>query len=49
MHPSIGNYFMVTMSQIFTNNDGSCGTFTGDDVTKHLDAAGSKAIHNFGK
>lgn len=39
-HPSIGNYFMLTTGQILTNNDSDCGTFSNDNLVRHLIAAG---------
>jgi hypothetical protein len=39
-HPSIGNYFMLTVGQIITNNDNFGGTVTADNVVRHLLAAG---------
>ena len=39
-HPSIGNYFMLTTGQILTNNDGDCGTYSNDNIVRHLIAAG---------
>jgi acid phosphatase len=39
-HPSIGNYFMLTTGQILTNNDGDCGTYSNDNLVRHLMAAG---------
>lgn len=38
-HPSIGNYFMLTAGQILTNNDSDCGTFSNDNLVRHLIAA----------
>jgi hypothetical protein len=35
-HPSIGNYFMMTVGQIITNNDGYTGTVTADNLVRHL-------------
>ena len=35
-HPSIGNYFMMTVGQIITNNDGYNGTVTADNLVRHL-------------
>lgn len=40
-HPSIGNYFMLTTGQILTNNDSDCGTYSNDNIVRHLIAAGS--------
>ena len=39
-HPSIGNYFMMTVGKIVTNNDGYSGTVTDDNIVRHLLAAG---------
>jgi acid phosphatase len=39
-HPSIGNYFMLTTGQILTNNDSDCGTYSNDNIVRHLIAAG---------
>ncbi len=39
-HPSIGNYFMMTVGKIVTNNDGYTGTVTDDNIVRHLLAAG---------
>jgi acid phosphatase len=39
-HPSIGNYFMLTTGQILTNNDSDCGTYSSDNIVRHLIAAG---------
>ena len=39
-HPSIGNYFMLTVGQIVTNNDSYVDTIRGDNVVRHLVAAG---------
>jgi len=39
-HPSIGNYFMLTVGQIITNNDGYTDTITADNIVRHLVAAG---------
>lgn len=39
-HPSIGNYFMMTTGQIITNNDSACGTYSQDNVVRHLLTAG---------
>ena len=38
-HPSIGNYFMMTVGKIVTNNDGYTGTVTDDNIVRHLLAA----------
>lgn len=39
-HPSIGNYFMMTVGQIITNNDNYTGTVTADNLVRHLLSAG---------
>ncbi len=39
-HPSIGNYFMMTVGQIITNDDGYNGTVTADNLVRHLLNAG---------
>ena len=39
-HPSIGNYFMMTVGKIVTNNDGYSGTVSDDNIVRHLLAAG---------
>jgi len=39
-HPSIGNYFEMTMGQVFTNNDGYLSTINQDNVVRQLLAAG---------
>jgi acid phosphatase len=39
-HPSIGNYFMMTVGQIITNDDGYDGTVTADNLVRHLLNAG---------
>ena len=39
-HPSIGNYFMLTTGQVITNNDSACGTYTQDNIVRHLLSAG---------
>jgi len=39
-HPSIGNYFEMTMGQVFTNNDGYLATIDRDNVVRQLLAAG---------
>jgi phosphatidylinositol-3-phosphatase len=39
-HPSIGNYFMMTIGAIVTNDDSYTGTVTQDNVIRHLIAAG---------
>ena len=39
-HPSIGNYFMMTVGKVVTNNDGYSGTVTDDNIVRHLLAAG---------
>lgn len=39
-HPSIGNYFMLTVGEVVTNNDGFKGTVTDDNIVRELVAAG---------
>jgi len=39
-HPSIGNYFMLTVGQIVTNNDSYTDTVRADNIVRHLVAAG---------
>ncbi len=39
-HPSIGNYFMMTVGKIITNDDGFSGTVSDDNVVRELVAAG---------
>jgi phosphatidylinositol-3-phosphatase len=39
-HPSIGNYFMLTVGQIVTNDDSYAGTIGDDNIVRHLVAAG---------
>ncbi len=39
-HPSIGNYFMMTVGQIITNNDGYNGVVSADNLVRHLLNAG---------
>jgi len=39
-HPSIGNYFMLTAGQLFTNNDSLNSTINIDNVVRHLLTAG---------
>src|SRR5205807_9568350 len=39
-HPSIGNYFMFTMGQILTNDDGYTSTVSHDNLVRHLVSAG---------
>jgi phosphatidylinositol-3-phosphatase len=39
-HPSIGNYFMMTVGKIVTNNNGFSGTVADDNVIRQLLAAG---------
>jgi acid phosphatase len=39
-HPSIGNYFMMTVGDTVTNNDGYTGTVGKDNVVRRLMAAG---------
>ena len=40
VHPSIGNYFMLTTGQIITTNDSSAGTVDADNLVRALLAAG---------
>ena len=40
VHPSIGNYFMMTTGQVPTTDDSFSGTIGGDNVTTALTAAG---------
>lgn len=39
-HPSIGNYFMLTVGNIVTNSDGYSGIVTDDNIVRQLVAAG---------
>jgi acid phosphatase len=39
-HPSIGNYFMMTMGDTITNDDSYSGIVSGDNVVRALVAAG---------
>ena len=39
-HPSIGNYFMLTVGQIVTNNDAFTGTYSGGNIVRQLLVAG---------
>jgi len=39
-HPSIGNYFMMTVGKIITNNDSYSTVVTDDNIVRHLLAAG---------
>ncbi len=39
-HPSIGNYFMMTVGEIITNNDAYNGVVTSDNLVRHLLNAG---------
>jgi len=39
-HPSIGNYFMMTVGEIITNNDGYTGVVSSDNLVRHLLNAG---------
>ena len=39
-HPSIGNYFSVSMGQIVTNNDASTATRSEDNIVRHMLGAG---------
>jgi acid phosphatase len=40
VHPSIGNYFMLTTGQIITNSDRNVATVTADNIVRHLLTAG---------
>jgi len=40
VHPSIGNYFMLTTGHTITNNDDYTGTVTTDNIVRHLLSAG---------
>jgi len=40
LHPSIGNYFMMTTGQVVNTDDNFTGTFVGDNVASALNAAG---------
>ncbi|HEU4416073.1 MAG TPA: alkaline phosphatase family protein, partial [Candidatus Angelobacter sp.] len=39
-HPSIGNYFMLTTANVETNDDATTLTFSSDDISQALTAAG---------
>jgi len=39
-HPSIGNYFEMTVGQIITNDDGYGAEVTDDNIVRHLISAG---------
>jgi acid phosphatase len=39
-HPSIGNYFMMTVGKIITNDDSYSGTVSDDNIVRRLIAAG---------
>src|SRR5437868_13229738 len=39
-HPSIGNYFMMTVGKIVTNNDSYSTVVSDDNIIRHLIAAG---------
>src|ERR1051325_1105315 len=39
VHPSIGNYFMMTTGQVVDTNDAFTGVFSGNNVTTSLMAA----------
>jgi phosphatidylinositol-3-phosphatase len=45
-HPSIGNYFMLTVGQIETNDDGFTGTISDDNVVRELVKA-NKSWHSY--
>lgn len=40
-HPSIGNYFMLTTGQIYTNNDSYTGTVNVDNMVRHFLSSGT--------
>jgi acid phosphatase len=40
VHPSIGNYFMLTAGQLVTNNDSLNTTVNVDNIVRHLLTAG---------
>jgi hypothetical protein len=40
VHPSIGNYFMLTTGQIITTDDGFTGTVDADNIVRELVSAG---------
>lgn len=40
IHPSIGNYFMLSAGAIITTNDSLCSTISNDNVVRHLLTAG---------
>ncbi|HYL11856.1 MAG TPA: alkaline phosphatase family protein [Terriglobales bacterium] len=40
VHPSIGNYLMLTTGQLITNNDSLTATVNADNVVRHLLTAG---------
>ena len=42
VHPSIGNYFMLTTGQIETVDDGFTGTISDDNAAREINAAGKK-------
>src|SRR5205807_2826634 len=39
-HPSIGNYFMMTVGKIITNDDSYSGVVSDDNIVRRLSAAG---------
>ena len=39
-HPSIGNYFMMTVGDVITNDDSYAQTVSSDNIVRHLVAAG---------
>lgn len=39
-HPSIGNYFMMTVGQVITNDDGYTGVITEDNLVRRMVTAG---------
>ena len=40
VHPSIGNYFMLTTGQLITSNDNFSGSVSDDNIVRRLTAAG---------
>src|SRR6266542_4709948 len=46
MHPSIGNYFMLTTGQIETVDDSFTGTSTDDNIVREL-AKANKTWHSY--
>src|SRR4029077_20875337 len=39
-HPSIGNYFMMTVGDVITHDDSDAQTVAGDNIVRHRGAAG---------